>query len=235
MKRLLTALPLLLLTACGSGRGAHVAAPSPSPVALTEESAKAAAADVTLRLEDMPSPTGYAAHPAAPEQHTLDDRILARCLGDVGHLREPLAVSTSPDFVWGEGLLQRRVSSDVAVLSSDAEARRDLAVLTGPKAVPCLSAFLSRSLSRGGSTFASPQAAKVETPAPGAIGSYGYELRFTGQRLGVTVPLVVRIQGFLVLHTEVTLVTFNAGQPFPEADRAQLLDTLLVRASRSAV
>jgi hypothetical protein len=228
---------LFALVGCGSGSGGDKTAPvpSPTPPALTDEAAKAAAADITLRLEDMPSPTGYTAHPATPEQRTQQDAALARCLGDPGHLRKPLAVSTSPDFTWGQGLQQRRVSSDVAVLSSDAETRRDLAVMTGPKAIPCLTAFLKRTLNRPGSTFASPEVAKVDTPAPGAEGSYGYELRFTGRRLGVTVPLVVRIQGFLLHHTEVTLLTFNAGQPFPEQERAQLLDTLLARASRSAV
>jgi hypothetical protein len=183
----------------------------------------------------MPSPTGYTPHPASPVQHTQDDAALAKCLGDPGHLRDPLAVSTSPEFFWGQGLQQRSVSSDTAVLASDAEVQHDLKVMTGAKAVPCLTAFLTRTLSRNGAIFANPEVAKVDTPAPGTDGSYGYELRFNGRRLGVTVPLVVRIQGFVVQHTEVSLLTFNAGQPFPPEDRAQLLDTLLARASRSAV
>jgi hypothetical protein len=186
-----------------------------------------------LTLEDMPS--GYTAQPPAPEQRTQEDAELDRCLGNSAHPTVPLGLATSPDFVWGEGLLQRRVGASAAVLPSQAEVQRDLAVSNGPKAQPCLSRFLSKTLSRDGATFASPEVARIATPAPGTDGSFGYELRFTGQRLGVTVPLVVRIQGFFVQHTEVTLMTFNAGSPFPEADRAQLLDTLLARASRSAL
>ena len=240
MRRAAAALAVLAVlgaSACGGGDkpAAPPVVPSPTAPVLTAEAAKAAATDITLRLEDMPLPTGYTAHPTAPEQRTQDDVALSRCLGEPRALRAPLAVSTSPDFQWGQGLQQRRVSSDTAVVASDAEARHDLSVYTGPKALPCLSAFLVRSLRRDGSMFGSPEVARVDTAAPGMDGSFGYELRFTGERLGVTVPLVVRVQGFLSHHTEVTLLTFNAGQPFPETDRAALLDTLVARASRSAV
>jgi hypothetical protein len=235
----LTLLLLLALPGCGgsSASSAHPSAsPTPAETPVTKAQATAAASAINLTAAQVGA--GYTSSPPSKDATSAaDDAAFAACVGSTPPAAA-VADVTSPDFSQGTGLQTHQVSSDVTVLHSSAEARRDLAAFTSPKVATCLKTFVTKALAAqagGAVTFGPPAVTSVPTSAPGTDGTFGYDVKMTAKASGVSISFDVVIQAFLVKRCEVDITLLSVGAPFPPAERDRLFAGLVERAKASAV
>jgi hypothetical protein len=239
----LSVLLAVTLTGCGGSsavtstkKAGTPASPSPAELPLTKAEATTAAGAINLTAADVGA--GYKSSPASKDATTQkEDAEFAACVGSTLPSAAVADVS-SPDFSQGTGLQTHQVSSDVTVLHTTTEARRDLAAFKSAKTSTCLKTFITKALATqaGGSvTFAPPVVTAVPASAPGTDGAFGYDLKMTAKSSGITISFDVVIQAFLVKRCEVDLSLLSIGAPFPAADRDRLFATLVARAKTSAV
>ena len=240
-------LPLVLLTGCGGSSSAPASPPagrssapsassSSAQVPPTKAAAAAAAAAINLTAAEVGA--GYTSAPS--KKNPADDKdnaALAACIGSTPPSSAVVDVP-SPDFTIGSGLQMRQVSSDVTVVPTNAQARSDLAAYHAAKATACLKTFIAKLLAGAAGpsvTFGPPLVTTVETPAPGADGSFGYDVKLTAKATGITLSFDVLLQAVLVKRSEVALTLLSIGQPFPVPERTRLLQALAAKASTHAV
>jgi hypothetical protein len=251
-----TAVPALALalvaTGCGGSSGSAgssgasggqvspSASPSasPSPVEQPVTKAQATAAAHAINLTTAEVGAGYTSTPAKNDPSSdKDSAAFAACVGATPPAASVADVS-SPDFTRGSGLQTRQVSSDVTVVATTARARADLTAFTGPKTMPCLKTFITKTLAGStgsGVTFGIPVVTRLDTPTAGTDGAFGYDVKMTAKATGVTIAFDVQLQAVLVKRCEVSLTVFSLGGDFPAAERTQLLQTLLAKAQKNAV
>lgn len=246
----LALLPLLALVGCGgssgssAGSGSSAAAstappsPSPSPAAppLTKAQAVAAAKAINLTAADVGA--GYTGSPSSTSPaEDKDSAAFAACVGSTLPSAAVADVS-SLDFSKGSGLQTRQVSSDVTVVATAAEAKADLAAFQSQKATTCLTTFITKTLAGAAGpnvTFGPPVVTRIDTPAPGADGSFGYDVKATAKASGVEISFDVVLQAFLMKRCEVDLTVLSVGPPFPADERSALLSKLVAHATTAAV
>lgn len=242
-RHLAALLGLALLAGCGGQPATPpAAAKSPSPAAspseppLTKVEATAAANAINLTPADLGS--GFTATPSKKDPaNDADAAALATCVGGTPPSAALVDVS-SPDFSKGSSLQTHEINSNVTVLPTRQQATADLAAYQGPKAMTCLKTFIAKALAGAAGpdvTFGPPVVTALDTPAPGADGSFGYALAMTAKGGGLTIPFNVFLHAVLVKRSEISLTVISIGPAFPAAQRARLLSTLVARATASAV
>jgi hypothetical protein len=229
----------LAVAGCGgssSGSASSGASPTAAEQPVTKAQATAAATAINLTAAQVGA--GYKSAPASKDATTEKENAdFAACVGATVP-SAAVADVNSPDFTQGTGLQTRQVSSDVTVLHTSAEARRDLAAFKSPKTTTCLKTFITKALAAqagGAVTFGAPVVTSVPTSAPGTDGTFGYDLKMQAKASGLSIDFDVVIQAFLVKRCEVDITLLSIGGPFPTAERDALFAGLVTRAKASAV
>ncbi len=214
-----------------------------APRPITRAQAGTYAHAVNLRGYDVPGMTQVA--PEGPIEDGGDWETFARCTG------EPRATHTvvtihSPTFRYRGRLEDQSVYSTVAVLPSEGDADRFLAMVASARADTCIRRDYGRSLLghaakrnplRLDGIVVTPQ----PTPAPSSyrgLGPYrATALRLTIQvtditRRGRHVQLSVYTEGFAFTHGRavIYLTTESFFRPFPQANEQYLMKMLVGRA-----
>jgi hypothetical protein len=247
-----------LLVACGSGgrkaaTGGHTTAgehaggrgsPAGAATPMTRSQAIVFARAVNLTAADVPGFNAKAKHEhksRTASEKSLE-RELQRCTGVGGELsaHSGLAEVSSKDFELEHNALQLSVSSEVSVARTAAIAAGELAAIRSGRVQRCLSHYLDLLLKyqllkeQKSHALASSISVSVvggTPPAPGATGSFGWQVSATIAAHGVKLPIYyVDILGFVYGSAEVTLTSSGALKPFPAAIQEHLYWLLLNRA-----
>ena len=247
-----------LLAACGSNHpaattaaraartGARPArgagAPAGAEHLRTKGQALAVARAVNLRARDLP-PVFRVAPPEHEHNTAAEKRLereMLRCAGARSAQEEragELAEAGSPEFKLEHDGLADSVSSSVSVARTAATTARELAAIRSAHARGCISRYLDRLFK--GRTFsgahASPFTIAAGTPpAPGATGSFGWQISTTISTTvnahRIAIPIYLDILGFVYGQTQVTLMSSGVVEPFPAATQERLFSLLLARA-----
>ncbi len=226
------------LTAAAVAAGGGVALAARGTV--TRQQAPAVAAAISLSYLPVPS-SGTAddlRHPITPDHIGAQ---LTQCLGSDTKNRA-LAAVVSPTFIiFSPRYLM--AASTVAIQPSQGQVANDLAAISSPKAVGCLTSHVSSAIRAsftdpvcGGPTAAlfSLTAVKIPSPVSGSDGTFAYRFRFvTGCRHGFTYPAYADYVGFAWGQADVTLTVQTNNQPPPVTLERQLAALLLSHARRA--
>jgi hypothetical protein len=205
---------LLVLTAACSSDSKKSSGPTPTPLSTPQAQALASAA--VLTAADMP---GYKAE---PETHDADDQAsedrVVTCLG----LGKPSYLARNFGTSFSKGTLEVQSSADVA--HSAAQARTELAALTGSKAEGCLKAEFAQLVSGSGGSITKFELTPIEVSVNGADDTFGYKLEFSASAAGQTLTFSGFDLGALVGQVEVDIQVFDSsGTPGLTTDQAEAL------------
>jgi len=247
---------VLALVACGCGKenllgrrgavaSARVSRPAPAPARATRaprapveprlsappSRARAAAFShaVNLRLADIAGGRASRRQPASDE--TDEER---KCTGSAAGA---VGGAESERFTRGRGLEREVISSGVAVLTSEALARRDLASVTGKADIACYARAVRHDLGReeDGLRIAALRVARLSVPLDGARRGVGLRLsiRIAEQRTGVSIPLFIDALVLVHQSAELELYASSYVQPEPLRTEQELLGLMEQRARLS--
>jgi hypothetical protein len=144
---------------------------------ITRQDAQAVATAINLRHSDLPS---FAQHPnpITADQKRLN-ASLGKCVGGVPDT-DALAKVQSPSFV-SPGSGSATVSSEALIMPSQALVAKDLAAITGPRAIGCLRSQLSTEIRASlpkGDSLVSIAGSRVTSVVSGADGTFAYRFKF---------------------------------------------------------
>jgi hypothetical protein len=213
----------------GSASDATAAAPS-------RTQALAFAHAVNLNVGDIPEASVEKKHAAAAT--ASERRESQACERGIGW-RNPhtIAEASSPKLRRGQELEIERITSSVAVLSSERAVARQFALLASPALRECTARILARNLddkSIRNARWGRVSVSRLPVHAAGTSATVGIrivanlELTFSE----VSVPIYVDVLGFAIGRAEVALTAMSATQPVPATTERELLSLLLAR-SRS--
>jgi hypothetical protein len=187
---------------------------------------------------------GYTSTPSDPS--TTSGAIpadVATCLGLSGSAAAAstsLVDVSSDDFAKGAPPNGVQVSSEVEVVASTKDAKKQLAAFQGDKASTCLGTSFEKTLkqqvgtSTKGVTLGKVDVVKLSPSNAGTDGAFGFTLTIPVQGPGITINVMTEIRGFLKKHTEVTLLSLSYGSG-DSVDSNALYGKLVDRAKGSAV
>ena len=109
------------------------------------------------------------------------------------------------------------VASDVQVMPSVRNVRRDLAAIRSPRAESCFRQEFARMVAQGmgGVTVSGLQLQPFHLSAPGTDGSFGYHFAVVMTSGTQSMQVTGDELGFALGRAEVSLLTWAFGQPFP--------------------
>lgn len=196
---------------------------------------RALARSINLHLSDLP---GYAILPA--QQQTIHAgpgaaaALSGQCANLDGAPHPGLVDVSSPMFQLGSGLAVESVGSDVAIEPSRRLAAADLGRVTNARdALRCVSTSMSgASVAQNGITvtFAHARVTRLSLAALGADGRFGIRVAVPILVNGISVRMVMDIEGYVVGRDELTLATYAVDHPFPAVQEQQLAALMIGRA-----
>ena len=229
-------LVLALATACGGSSKGGASSATP-----TDAEAKAAAAAINLLAADLPGFTGSAHDDTKDPEEEAAKRTFQECLGLTYQTDEQRDVAHvySEDLSKGSGDTAPQISSDVEVVKSSTQPKADLKAYTSSKAAACVGSFVQAAAKSGidspGVNVGTPAVTKVDVPASGTDGAFGYDLTVPVTGAGGSVSVYVSLRGVLKKHTEVSVTTFSVAQPFDKAALDAALSKVVERTKQHAV
>lgn len=226
--------------------GVHTPDPTGAASAPTKAQAIAFARAVNLTSADVPGFTATTKkdehEPETPAEKRLQHE-LQRCTGGVLNSRDGLAAVSSKDFKLEDHGLGFSVSSEVTVARTPAATAKELAAIRASHVRGCLSHYLNLLLKdqllKESKTQKLPPGAVGPTsisivqgtpPAPGATGSFGWQIVATLTLRQVRIPFYFDILGFVYGPAEVSLSSTGSLKPFPAGAQEHLYWLLLKRA-----
>jgi hypothetical protein len=227
----------LLTSACSGSSGGGTAKDTPP----TKAQATAAAKAINLVKADLGA--GYTSTPSDPSSNSgAIPADVATCLGLSGSAAAggtSLVDVSSDDFAKGAPPNGVQVSSEVEVVASTKDAKKQLTAFQGDKASTCLGTSFEKTLkqqvgSTAGVTLGKVKVAKLSPSNAGTDGAFGFTLTIPVQGPGITINVMTEIRGFLKKHTEVTLLSLSYGSG-DSVDSNALFGKLVDRAKASAV
>jgi hypothetical protein len=230
-------LAAVLVLALGVGTRAYLVLDARSH---GNEAASRMAATVNLQTGDLPrgwspapvEPSAPAPSAAATPDATVDpattfDRVVARCSGASDHTQVLTYSASSPGWTRGA----TAVSSEVTVVRSAEDARRDLQAQQGPRIGPCMSRDgvvpLRQMLAGQGVRVTSVAVSRLPGSAPDG---FALRMRIVGTRAGKPLTLYTDSYGFVRGPVEVGLTLVSANTAPDRAAAAAALAKLRARA-----
>lgn len=228
-------LTLALAAACGGGSS------SAKDTAPAKAAATKAATAINLVKADFSSEfTSTPADNSGDSSGALPDDV-ATCLGisKADAASHDVVDLDSDSFAKGAPPNGVQISSEVEVVTSKTEAKKQLAIFKGDKASDCLGKSFEAALkgqigSAAGVTLGKVEITKLSPSASGTDGSFGFSLKIPVQAQGISITVKTEVRGFLKKHTEVTLVSVSYGTG-ADVDSDALYRKLVDRAKSSAV
>jgi hypothetical protein len=225
---------VLLTSACGGGTA--------KDKAPTKDQGTAAAKAINLVKADLGA--GYTSTPRDPSGSSgAIPADVATCLGLSGSAAAgstSLVDVSSDDFAKGSPPNGVQVSSEVEVIASTRDAKKQLTAFQSDKASTCVGTSFEKTLkqqvgaSTKGVTLGKVNVVKLSPPIAGTDGAFGFSLTIPVQGPGITISVMTEIRGFLKKHTEVTLLSLSYGSG-DSPDSNALYGKLVDRAKASAV
>jgi hypothetical protein len=223
----------VLAAACSSGSS------KAKEVSPTKAAGTAAAQAINLTTADLPAT--WSSEPADNSDNSSDasDTKIATCLGlPAGDAKPGIDIDLSSDtFSSGQGAQVTRVSSEVEITDTLAQAQRLHKAFVGDKAPGCFKQLVADQFTGDdtpGVTYGTPTVSKGAAPS-GVDRGFAFDITIPFTAKGTAYALKVSILGFFFKHTEVTLQSMVLGTPASGFDQKALLDKLVERAKASAV
>jgi hypothetical protein len=228
-------LTLALAAACGGGSGsAKDTPPAKADATKAATSINLVKADFSADFTSTPADNSQASNGALPED-------VATCLGisKADAASHDVVDLDSDSFAKGAPPNGVQVSSEVEVVTSKAEAKKELTIFQGDKASGCLGKSFEKSLKEqigatAGVTLGKVEVTKLSPSTSGTDGAFGFSLTIPVQAPGITINVKTEVRGFLKKHTEVTLVSVSYGTG-GDIDNDAIYRKLVDRAKSSAV
>ena len=228
-------LTLALAAACSGGSGSAKDTPP------TKADATKAATTINLAKSDFSADfTSTPADNSGSSDGALPDDV-ATCLGisKADAASHDVVDLDSDSFAKGAPPNGAQVSSEVEIVTSKAEAKKELAIFQGDKASDCLGKSFETSLkeqigSTAGVTLGKVQVTKLSPSSSGTDGAFGFSLQIPVQAPGVTINVKTVVRGFLKKHCEGTRVSVSSGTG-GDVDSDALYGKLVDRAKSAAV
>jgi hypothetical protein len=197
-----------------------------------KQRAVAFARAVNLTSADVPGFAATEKHDSSSGNEKQLERQMLRCAGLSGSAKA-VAEESSKSFRLKHQIIDLSVSSEVAVESSAAQARKGLSAIRSSHVRGCFSRYLQQIFKGERVTGATPGPVTIQSgtpPAPGMSGSFGWRVTATFDVHGIKVPIYLDFLGFVDGPSEVTLLSSGLLQPFPAAIQQHLFSLLLSRA-----
>lgn len=228
-------LTLVLATACGGG--SSTAKDTPPSKADATKAAKA----INLVKADFSAEFSSSPADNSDDSGALPEDV-ATCLGisKEDAASHDVVDLSSDDFAKGAPPNGVQLSSEVEVITSKAQAKKDLGVFQSSKASDCLGKSFEKSLKdeigtgTPGVTLGKVEVEKLSPSTSGTDGAFGFSLLIPVHGPGITINVKTEVRGFLKKHTEVTLVTVSYGTG-GDVDSDAIYGKLVTRAKSSAI
>lgn len=234
-----------LLSGCGgSSHGSsgnthsapQTATTAPAGPQISVSQARGLAQRVNLRASDLPGFHGERESARERAESQIEKRLKHEMLVCAGAQRLPahgLLGVNSLKFTRERAGSRETAQSQVSLAPTAAEAREELATISGPRGARCVSRYVSQLLRLqrpAGASFGPVHVAHGTPPAPGADGSFA--LRVTVPlKVGATqLPLYIDLLGFVRGPVEVSLNTAGIPASFSAPIEERLFTLLAERA-----